>query len=198
MQRDPAPTALIAALLVVALAVIGGMVLLIAARPAPVSITINPPPPTPEPPATLTPAPIVIYVTGAVSQPGSVVNLPPGSRVQDALLAAGGAAANADLERLDMAALLHDGETIHVYTQGEASQPSAPQSAPDASGGIVHVNRATQAELETLPGIGPALAQRIIDYRTANGAFASLQELTEVSGIGERTIEALEGLVAFD
>lgn len=193
--RTPHPTALIAALLVIALAVIGGMVLLVAARPAPVSITINPPPATPEPAPTLTPAPMMVYVTGAVSQSG-VVTLSPGSRVQDALLAAGGAAANADLERLDMAALLHDGDTIHVYAQGEASQPSLEQ--PDMPGGVVHVNRATLEELDTLPGIGPALAQRIIDYRTANGAFTSLQELTEVSGIGDRTIEALEGLVAFD
>ncbi len=196
-QRAPTPPVLIAALLVVALAVVGGMVLLIAARPAPVSITINPPPPTPAPLPSSTPAPLVVYVTGAVNQPESVVTLPAGSRVQDALVAAGGAAADADLERLDMAAPLHDGDTIHVYLRGETSQPSDNQAAPSTSG-VVHVNRATLDELDTLPGIGPALAQRIIDYRTANGDFTSLQDLLEVSGIGEHTIQQLEGLVAFD
>jgi len=94
---------------------------------------------------------------------------------------------------------VQDGVTIHVYAQGEAVQAddggSALAAAPDT---IVHVNRATLEQLETLPGIGPALAQRILDYRSANGPFASLESLTAVSGIGERTIAKLEGLVAFD
>jgi competence protein ComEA len=184
-------------MLVVAAAVIGGMVLLIAARPAPVSITINPPPPTPAPASTATPAPLVVYVTGAVNQPEILVTLEPGSRVADAVQAAGGAAPDADLERIDFAALLTDGATIHVYAVGETAQASGGgvSAAPDK---LVHVNRATLEELETLPGIGPALAQRIIDYRTANGAFTSLESLTAVSGIGERTIARLDGLVAFD
>ncbi len=195
-MRDPTPPALIAALLVVAAAVIGGMVLLMAARPAPVTITINPPPPSPAPTATPTPAPIVVYVTGAVNQPETLVTLAPGSRVADALAAVGGAASNADLERIDLAALLKDGATVHVYEQGEA--PQAADGAAPESGAVVHVNRATLEELDTLPGIGPALAQRIIDYREANGPFAALDALIAVSGIGERTVAQWQGLVAFD
>jgi competence protein ComEA len=184
---------------VIAVAVIGGVVLLLASRPAPVSITINPPPPTSAPAPTVTPSPLVVYVTGAVNQPGAMVTLPPGSRINDALAAAGGASADADLERIDLAALLRDGDHVHVYARGEAP-PQSEVAQPDSASGtmLVHVNRATREELETLPGIGPALAQRIIDYRATHGAFASLESLMEVSGIGERTIEQLDGLVAFD
>ncbi len=198
-MRDTSPLPTVFAFLVIAAAVIGGVVLLLASRPAPVSITINPPPPTPAPTATATPAPMEVYVTGAVNQPGAVVTLPPGSRVHDALDAAGGAAPDADLERIDLAALVHDGDHIHVYRVGESAAPidsGQPQASADQN--VVHVNRATLEELETLPGIGPALAQRIIDYRTTNGAFTSLESLMEVSGIGARTIERLDGLVAFD
>lgn len=198
MRGSSLPTLL--AVVIIAAAVFGGIVLLLASRPAPVTITINPPPPTPAPTPTITPSPAVVYITGAVVQPGAIVTLPVGSRVNDALAAAGGAAADADLERIDLAALVHDGDHIHVYRLGEAAQaldPDQPETSPDGTV-LIHVNRATQAELESLPGIGPALAGRIIAYREANGAFASLQSLTEVSGIGERTIEQLDGLVAFD
>lgn len=196
-MREPTPSAVIAALLVVAAAVVGGMVLLLAARPAPVTITINPPPPTAAPQPSATPAPIVVYVTGAVNQPETLVTLAPGSRVADALAAAGGAAPSADLERIDLAALLTDGATVHVYALGEAPQAADSADAP-AAHALIHVNHATLAELDTLPGIGPALAQRIIDYREAHGPFASLEALTAVSGIGERTVAQLDGLVAFD
>ncbi|MCC6802164.1 MAG: helix-hairpin-helix domain-containing protein [Anaerolineae bacterium] len=197
MRGSSLPTLL--AVVIIAAAVLVGVVLLMASRPAPVTITINPPPPTPAPTPTFTPSPAVVYITGAVNQPGALVTLPAGSRVNDALAAAGGAAADADLERIDLAALVRDGDHIHVYRQGEAALELV--SPGDTSGGstaLVHVNRATQTELETLPGIGPALAGRIIAYREAHGAFTSLQSLTEVSGIGERTIEQLDGLVAFD
>src|SRR4051794_34294558 len=94
-SREPTPFPLIAALLIVAVTVIGGMVLIMAARPAPVTITINPPPPTPTIAPSVTPSPLVVYVTGAVNQPG-VVTIPPSSRIQDVLAAAGGAAPGAD------------------------------------------------------------------------------------------------------
>ncbi len=192
---------LIAALLVVAVAVVGGALLLIASRPAPVVITINPPPPTSTPVPTVTPSPVTVYITGAVNQPGSVVTLAAGSRVKDALDAAGGASANADLERIDLAAPLHDGDHIHVYQIGESDQPIVDNSSGSqvqTADTLVQVNSATLEQLETLPGIGPALAQRIIDYRTANGPFADLQSLTAVKGIGDSIVQKLTGLVAFD
>lgn len=188
--RAPSLRSTALALAIIAAAIIGGIVLLVAARPAPVTITINPPR------ATATPAPIVVYVTGAVSQPETMVTLPYGSRAADAVAAAGGAAPDADLARVDMAAVLRDGDTVHVYALGEISEALANTAASDQP--LVHINRATLAELETLPEIGPAIAQRIIDYRAAHGNFDSLEGLAQVSGIGERTLEALDGLVAFD
>ena len=200
-SREPTPLALIAALLIVVVTIVGGMVLVMAARPAPVTITINPPPPTPTVAPTETPSPLAVYITGAVNQPGIVVTLPAGSRIQDVLAAAGGAAPDADLDRIDLAARVSDGDHIHIYQRGEAPQTvDNAQSSPanDTAAKVVHVNRATLEELETLPGIGPALAQRIIDYRTANGNFTSLESLTAVSGIGDRISQSLSGLVAFD
>lgn len=198
--RSPSPSPLptLIAFCILAAAVLVGAVLLILSRPAPVTITINPPPATALPLPTLTAAPITVYVTGAVMQPESLVTLLPNSRIADAVAAAGGAAANADLSRMEMAALLRDGDNVHVYAVGEA--PLVLQSESDASGEttVVHINRASLEELDTLPGIGPALAQRIIDYRTANGNFTSLESLVAVDGIGEGTVEGWEGLVAFD
>ncbi len=194
-MRGSSPLALIAALGIVAAAVVGGAVLLIASRPAPVTIIINPPPPTPEASPTATPAPITVYVTGAVNQPETVVSLPAGSRIKDAVDAAGGASADADLEQIDLAAPLHDGDHVHVYARGESVQVPLSSTASDS---LVHVNRATLEELETLPGIGAVLGQRIIDYRTAHGAFTSLDDLLAVSGIGDHVIQEIQGLVAFD
>lgn len=198
--RSPSPSPLptLIAFCILAAAVLVGAVLLILSRPAPVTITINPPPATALPLPTSTAAPITVYVTGAVMQPETLVTLPPNSRVADALAAAGGATANADLSRMEMAALLRDGDNVHVYAVGEAPLVIESESGSSGETAVVHVNRATVEELDTLPGIGPALAQRIIDYRTANGNFTSLESLVAVDGIGEGTIESWSGLVAFD
>lgn len=181
--------ALIPVLVVLAVALVGGGLLLLAARPEPIHITINPPPPT------ATPAPLGVYVTGAVMQPETVVTLPPGSRVEDAINAAGGALVDADLEHLNLAAPLRDGDHVHVPRYGEVS---ASAGAVGSTGGALNINTATAEELETLPGIGPALAARIIAYREQNGNFTSMADLEAVSGIGPSLISQLETLIRFD
>jgi competence protein ComEA len=191
MSDEPSPRTSIAAFLIVTAAVIGGVVLLVTSRPAPVRITINPPAPT------ATPAPIEVYVTGAVGQPNALVALPAGSRVSDALAAAGGVVPDADLTRVNLAARLRDGDQVHVYRVGEAERPGI-ASSPSSTGGVIHINRATAEELETLPGIGAVLAQRIVDDREANGAFTSLADLERVSGIGAALLSELDSLIAFD
>jgi competence protein ComEA len=182
--------ALIPVLAILAVALVGGGLLLLAARPEPIRITINPPPPT------ATPAPLGVYVTGAVTQPESVVVVPPGSRVEDAINAAGGALVDADLERLNLAAPLRDGDHVHVPRYGEVS--AAAGTTGGVSGGALNINAATAEELEALPGIGPALAGRIIAYREQNGNFTSMADLDAVEGIGPSLIGQLEGLIRFD
>jgi competence protein ComEA len=190
----PSPLSTIIAFVVVALAVVGGIVVLLVTRPQPVAITIMPPAPTETPLPTASPAPLTIYVTGAVNAPGTLLTLPPGSRVQDALDAAGGVTAGADMTGVNLAALLRDGDQVHVPEPGGANTALATPSG----GAVVRVNSATVDELATLPGVGPALAQGIVDHRDLNGPFASLDDLDEVSGIGPALLEELAGRVAFD
>src|SRR5688500_10102407 len=106
IPENPSPRALIAAFLLIATAIVGGIILLISTRPAPVEITIVPPVPTQAGLPTQTPAPITVYITGAVAAPDQLLTLPPNSRVQDALEAAGGASGSADLSRINVAAIL--------------------------------------------------------------------------------------------
>lgn len=167
-------------------AALGGVVLWRDPQPPPIAIVE----PTPRP--TRTPAPIAVYVTGAVLRP-DVYTLPEGSRLKDALLAAGGATAEADLDALNLAAPLRDGERVHVPAQG-AAPLSAPTGAQPA--GPVNINRATAAELEALPGLGPTLAQRIVEDRQANGPYESVDQLLRVRGIGPALLEKLRPHVA--
>jgi competence protein ComEA len=132
---------------------------------------------------------VVVHVAGAVVTPG-VVTLAAGSRVIDAVKAAGGAQANADLDRLNLAAKLTDGERVAVPVKGQPSPPletpAAGAAAGDAAGtGPVNLNTATADQLETLPGIGPSLAQAIIDERERSGGFRSVDDLRTVRGIGD-------------
>ncbi len=132
---------------------------------------------------------VVVDVAGKVRRPG-IVRLPPGSRVVDALEAAGGARRGADLTGLNLARVLTDGEQVLVGLPAAAG-PAGAAAAPGATSTgsvLVNLNTATQAELETLPGVGPVTATSILEWRTEHGAFSSVDELLEVSGIGDATL----------
>jgi len=138
-----------------------------------------------------------VYVTGAVREPDVYV-LSPGSIVKDALAAAGGPTGDADLERINLAVQVHDQQQIYVPRQGEGTPPVPPVSValPAVPVAAININAASAAELEALPGIGPAFAQRIVDYRAEHGPFATIEEIMEVKGIGPATFARLEGLIA--
>ena len=131
---------------------------------------------------------VVVYVSGAVASPG-VLTLPASSRVIDAITAAGGATPEADLESINLARILVDGEQIRVGVVGES--PPAASEAGTPAGTCVRLDTATEAELQTLPGIGPALAQRIISYRATHPRLSTVEELDDVPGIGPSLIEKI-------
>lgn len=131
---------------------------------------------------------VVVYVSGAVASPG-VLTLPASSRVIDAITAAGGATPEADLESINLARILVDGEQIRVAVVGES--PPAASEAGTPAGTCVRLATATEAELQTLPGIGPALAQRIISYRATHPRLSTVEELDDVPGIGPSLIEKI-------
>jgi competence protein ComEA len=144
---------------------------------------------------------VVIDVQGQVHRPG-VVELPEGSRVVDALAAAGGVTRRATTLTLNLAQVLVDGTQVLVpsrrrVTAGAASGATSAQPAEPGSmaGGVVNLNTATLAQLDDLPGIGPVLAQRILDYRSEHGSFTTADQLMDVSGIGASTFADLESLV---
>jgi len=174
---------------------------------------------------------VVVHVAGAVTRPG-VYSLPPGSRMVDAVTAAGGATAAADPNAVNLARLIADGERLYLPTREEVRKRNAGAAAggaaaggaasgsswdpwPEPSGGVeagglgdgaaggaagngggpVNLNTATASELDGLPGIGPTLAARIIQYRTENGPFNASEELLNVSGIGDKKFDELKDLV---
>ncbi|WP_406267794.1 ComEA family DNA-binding protein [Streptomyces sp. NBC_00191] len=161
-------------------------------RPSP-----GPPPPDPGPGGGRI---VVVDVSGKVRRPG-VHRLPAGSRVADALRAAGGVRAGTDLTGLNRARVLMDGEQVVVGVAvppglpATGSGPGAPGPAGAQSAGPVSLNSATVEQLDTLPGVGPVLAQHIVDYRTQHGGFRSVDELREVNGIGDRRFADLQTLV---
>ncbi|MFM7146608.1 MAG: helix-hairpin-helix domain-containing protein, partial [Actinomycetales bacterium] len=134
---------------------------------------------------------VVVHVTGAVKDPG-LVRLPTGSRVDDAISAAGGARSPKALDTVNLARVLVDGEQIVVGAPG--GQGAAGQSSTGAGSSGINLNQASARELEDLPGVGPVLAQRIVDWRTANGPFRSVDELGEVSGIGDALLSQIRTL----
>lgn len=144
---------------------------------------------------------IVVHVAGAVHHPG-LVHLSDPSRVADALESAGGPLPEADLSALNLARLVVDGEMIYVPRPGETPPPSASKPGTNTGSGgaggdsdLVNLNTADLGALQSLSGIGPALAQRILDYRETNGKFTSVDQLDEVSGIGPALMERLRGHV---
>lgn len=140
---------------------------------------------------------LVVHVAGAVRRPG-LVQLRAGARVADAVAAAGGPARNAELASVNLARPVVDGEQLVVLARGQgpgvAAPPAAAGAAP-ASGAPIDLNSATLEQLDTLPGVGPVLAQRILDWRSEHGRFGSTDELREVSGIGEATFADIKPLV---
>jgi competence protein ComEA len=148
-------------------------------------------------------AELLVHVTGAVRKPG-LVSLPGGSRVVDAVARAGGLADDADAAGVNLARPVADGEQLVVPRVGEvpaagasaASGASGGGSGPgDSSGAMVNLNTATQDQLESLPRIGPALAQRILDWRAANGRFTQPTDLLKVTGIGQKLFDGLKNSV---
>jgi competence protein ComEA len=131
---------------------------------------------------------IIIDVEGEVENPG-VYRLPTGSRVFEAIKAAGGVTANADASDLNQARLLSDGEQIYLFAKSPKSSGSKSTSKVKPKGSsLVLLNRATAKEFEALDGIGPVLASRIISFRKANGPFATIEDLLKVPGIGAGTL----------
>jgi competence protein ComEA len=166
-----------------------------ARRPSPQSILLSTSTSRPSPTATPTPHPLRVYVSGAVAQP-DVYTLPPESIVKDAVLAAGGPTSDADLDHINLALSLADGQQVHVPRVGEEGVPVQSPTGQRGSGARININTADAAALELLPGIGPALAQRIVDYRQAHGPFARVEDIMKVSGIGQGTFEKIRDLIA--
>jgi competence protein ComEA len=189
--------------------VLAGVLVFVSRTPAGQPIVLQPAP---------TKAPIAVHVIGAVPRPG-LYEFSEGARIQDAIDAAGGLLSTANADAVNLAALLTDGQQLNIpYKSGsepadDASSLELPGS-PDtndsssdnggASSGapsnneLININTATLEELDTLPGIGPALAQRIIDYRTENGPFSTIEEIMDVSGIGPSTFENIKDLITIN
>lgn len=169
-----------------------GVILLVSRPPRGEPVKLQPPP---------TPGPLTVHVTGAVAKPG-VYTLPLESRLQDALEAAGGLTAGADTTSLNLAARLQDGERVYIplTSQDQLSNASGASSEQNGEAGtlLLDLNTATQAELESLPGIGPVTAQNIIADHEANGPFETIQDLERVTGIGPATFERLAPLITVD
>lgn len=182
--------------------VLAGVLIFVSRAPAGQPIALRPAP---------TKAPIAVHVVGAVPRPG-LYEFAEGARVQDAIDAAGGLLSTANVNAINLAALLGDGQQLSVPYQsgqepvGNAStlelpgsfdnnDPASEESSIAADGELININTATLEELDSLPGIGPAIAQRIIDYRIENGPFSTIEEIMDVSGIGPATFDEIKDLI---
>lgn len=192
LQLGPVHLAVVAVVAALAVGLASWWAVRDQAEPVPVAVTSAPSPLaqlTPEEPAEDTTSELVVDVAGKVRRPGIAV-LPAGSRVVDALEAAGGAQRGVDLTSLNLARPVVDGEQILV---GVAPVPgvAGSLSTPSSGESLVNLNTADLAALDTLPGVGPVTAESIIAWRTDNGGFTSVDELLEVDGIGEATLADL-------
>jgi len=172
-----------------------GIILLIGREPRGIPIKLLPAP---------TPAPIFVHVSGAVVNP-DIYQLPSDSRIRDAINSAGGYSQTANLQSLNLAAILKDGQQIVVPTSHTDSPESAPISTPGIEespavnpGGRININTASQVELESLPYIGKELARALIAYREINGAFTTIESILEVNGIRPETFEIIKNLITVE
>jgi competence protein ComEA len=184
-----------------------GLVLLIATPIKGTPITLAPPPsptPTAKPVPTKTPAPIQVQIGGEVNNPG-IYNLACDARLDDLINLAGGLTPSADLLRVNYASLCNDGDYFYIPSQNELI-PETARNAPQnihlqANPSFTYpldLNQATKEELESLPGIGPTKAENILGYREHFGPFTTLEDLLEVEGIGQKTIESLREFLVIE
>ncbi len=143
-------------------------------------------------------ATMVVQIDGAVATPG-VYSLPAGARLQDAVSAAGGLRNDADVANINLAARIGDGESVSVSAVQPTPDPESGEE-PDTQSGLnpVNINTASVAELETLPGVGPVIGERIVAYRDTHGPFASVDMLTNVEGISDTMVDELRPLVTLN
>ena len=193
--------------------VLGAVSVTLAGRVQPAPIIIQPPAPTAQPGPTATPGPLRVFVNGAVVAP-AVYELPPGGIVQQAIEQAGGFTAEADAAVVNLALPLQDGMQIYVPTMAETAEQvqnviSSPlvrsegieldvvEGETDVStdGQVVNINTADVAQLDTLPGVGPSTAEKIVEYRDTNGPFATIDEIMSVSGIGPAKFEQIQSFI---
>ncbi len=177
-----------------------GVVVLISRQSRPAPITIRPAAPSPTAAPTETPGPLTVFINGQVANPG-VIELPEGSIIQDAIEASGGYTSQADGDVVNLAMPLSNG--MHIYVPSADEEAAIPvvtngSSSSDSVGNKININTGTVEDLEKLPGIGPVTAQRIIDYRQANGLFQEIEALMNVTGIGLGKFEQIQGLVSLD
>ncbi len=182
--------------------ILAGTLFFVSRAPSGPAIVLQPAP---------TKAPIAIQVNGAVVRPG-LYYLPEGARVQDAIDVSGGLLATSNVKNLNLAAKVEDSQQLDIpFKDGEgpvddsalelpnevavATEAPAELGSPAFSGELIDVNVASLEELDTLPGIGPSTAQKIIDYRDENGPFYAVEDLLNVSGIGEATLENIRDLI---
>lgn len=166
---------------------VAALIWIVARNPSGQAVILRPAP---------TERPVIVHISGAVPRPG-VYALPEGSRVQDAIAAAGGFLAEAEKTQINLAALLIDGERLDIpFVEG--GSPVLPTLGPTVvavTTELININTASQSELETLPGIGPTTAQKIIEYREQNGEFVTIEELINVSGIGPGLYDRIKDLI---